>query len=171
MWVSAVGGSGRRAVILLARMMGIIEPSVHEREPRFFSRDQRKVQERRAHLHVSPEWTNISSEVGRLFAHGARTGVSCTPKVSLCDAMICVVASDFFVASLARRSMCGHAPLLINLGRTGCDVVGKHTWLEPPYPKFLQMTLSDCDEGAVVRLALPTVCSEFDSVCWSSVWE
>ena len=36
MWVSAVGGSGRRAVILRARMMGMIEPSVHEREPRFF---------------------------------------------------------------------------------------------------------------------------------------
>ena len=67
--------------------------------------------------------TNISSEVVRLFAHGAGTGVSCTPKVSLCDAMICVVASDFFVAS--RRPMCGHTPILINLGRTGCDVAEK----------------------------------------------
>ena len=47
--------------------------------------------------------------------------------------------------------MCGHTPLVINLGRTGCDVaekfergrhrhaadVGKYTWLEPQYPKFL----------------------------------
>ena len=122
---SAVGGSGRRAVILRARIMVRIELSVHEREPRFFSRDQRNVQERRAHLHASPEWTNISSEVVQLFAHGARTGVSCTQKVSLCDAMICVVASDFFVASLARRPMCGQTPLLINLGRTGCDVAEK----------------------------------------------
>ena len=55
MWVSAVGGSGRRAVILRARMMGIIEASVHEREPRFFSKDQQNVQERMAHLHVSPD--------------------------------------------------------------------------------------------------------------------
>ena len=122
---SAVGGSGRRAVILRARMTVRIEASVHEREPRFFSRDQRNVQERRAHLHASPEWTNISSEVVRLFAHGAGTGVSCTPKVSLFDAMICLVASDFFVASLARRPMCGHTPLLINLVRTGCDVAEK----------------------------------------------
>ena len=96
--------------------------------------------------------------------------MSCSPKVSLCDAMICVVASDFFVAS--RRPMCGHTPLLIilyaldvmlqkssNGQHRHAAVVGKHTWLELPYPKFLQMTLSDCDEGAVVRLALPTVCS------------
>ena len=55
MWVSVVGGPGRRAVILRARMMGIIEASVHEREPRFFSKDQQNVQERMAHLHVSPD--------------------------------------------------------------------------------------------------------------------
>ena len=109
MWVSAVGGSGRRAVILRARMMVRIEPSVHEREPCFFAKDQRNAQERRAHLHASPEWRNISSEVVRLFAHGAGTGVSCTQKVSLCDATICVVASDFFVAS--RRPIGGHTPL------------------------------------------------------------
>ena len=37
MWVSAVGGSGRRAVILLAQMIGIIDAScrsVHERRRR-----------------------------------------------------------------------------------------------------------------------------------------
>ena len=57
MWF-VVGGSGRRAVILGARMIGIIDAScrtVHEREPRFFSRDQQNVEERRAHLHASSE--------------------------------------------------------------------------------------------------------------------
>ena len=49
--------------------------------------------------------------------------MSRTPKVSLCDAMICVVASDFFVAS--RRAMCGHTPLLLNIVRTGCDFAEK----------------------------------------------
>ena len=54
MWVSAVSGSGRRAVILRARMMVRIEASVHEREgASFFSNDQQNVQERMAHLHVS----------------------------------------------------------------------------------------------------------------------
>ena len=98
MWVSAVGDSGRRAVILRARMIGIIDAScrtVHEREPRFFSRDQQNVEERRAHLHASSEWTNIPLEGVRLFAHGAGAGVTCTPKVSLCDATICVVVADF----------------------------------------------------------------------------
>ena len=128
------------------------------------------MQERMAHLRVSPDGQTFHLKFNGMFAHGARTGVSCTPKVSLCDAMICVVASDFFVAS--RRPMCGHTPLLIilyaldvmlqkssNGQHRHAAVVGKHTWLELPYPKFLQMTLSDCDEGAVVRLALPTVCS------------
>ena len=52
------------------------------------------MEEIRAHLHASPEWTNIPPEVVRLSAHGAGTGVSCTEKVSLRDATICVVASD-----------------------------------------------------------------------------
>ena len=53
------------------------------------------MEEIRAHLHASPEWTNIPPEVVRLFAHGAGTGVFCTEKVSLRDATICVVASNF----------------------------------------------------------------------------
>ena len=95
---STVGGPGRRAVILRARMILRIEAScrsVHEREPRFFSKDQQNVEERRAHLDASREWTNIPSEVVRLFAHGAGTGVSCTEKVLLRNAAICVVASEF----------------------------------------------------------------------------
>ena len=52
---------------------------------RHFFKDQQNVQERRAHLHASQEWTNIPSEVVRLFAHGAGRGVSCTQKVSLCE--------------------------------------------------------------------------------------
>ena len=98
MWVSAVGGSGRRAVILRARMIGKIDVScrsVHEREPRFFSRDQQNVEERRAHLHSSSEWTNIPLEGVRLIAPGAGAGVTCTPKVSLCDATTCLVVADF----------------------------------------------------------------------------
>ena len=113
------------------------------------------MQERRAHLHASQEWTDIPSEVVRLFAHGAGTGVSCTQKVSLCDATICLVASDLFVYSLARRPTGGHQPLLtilcaldVILQKFSNDqhrhaaAVGKHTWLEHPYPKFLEMTLS-----------------------------
>ena len=154
MWVSVVGGPGRRAVILRARMMGIIEASVHEREPRFFffQGSTERARENGA-LACVTGWTNIPSEVERLFAHGVGTGVSCTPKVSLCDAMICVVASDFFGAS--RRPMCGHTPLLIilyaldlilqkssNGQHRHAVLVGKHTWVEPPYLKFLEMTLS-----------------------------
>ena len=45
MWVSAVGDSGRRAVILRARMMGINEASVHEREPRFFQGSTERARE------------------------------------------------------------------------------------------------------------------------------
>ena len=77
---------------------------------RHFFKDQQNVQERTAHLHASPEWTNIPAEVVRLFAYGAGTGVSGTQKVSLCDATICLVASDFFVYSLARRPTGGHQP-------------------------------------------------------------
>ena len=122
---------------------------------RHFFKDQQNVQERTAHLHASSEWTNIPSEVVRLFAHGAGTGVSGTQKVSLCDATICLVASDFFVYSLARRPTGGHQPLLTilcaldvilqkfsNGQHRHAGAVGKHTWLEPPYPKFLEMTLS-----------------------------
>ena len=88
---------------------------------RHFFKDQQNVQERRAHLHASSEWTNIPSEVERLFAHGAGTGASCAQKVSLCDATMCLVASDFFVYSLARRPTGGHQPLLINIVRIECD--------------------------------------------------
>ena len=125
---SAFGGGGRRAVILRARKRGIIDAScrsVHEWSATFFSKNQQNVQERRAHLHASQEWTNIPSEVVRLFAHGAGTGVSSTQKVSLCDATMCLVASDFFVYSLARRPTGGHQPLLINIVRIGCDCAEK----------------------------------------------
>ena len=124
------------------------------------------------HLHASSEWTNIPSEVVRLFAHGAGTGVSCTQKVSLCDATIWGVASDFFVDTLARRPTGGHQPLLtilcaldVILQKSSNDqhrhaaAVGKHTWLEPPYPKFLEMTLSRLRCCVVVRLAWPAVSS------------
>ena len=153
MWVSAVGGSGRRTVILRARIKGIIEASAHKREPRLFQGSTERARENGA-LACVTGWTNIPSEVKLLFAHGARTGVSCTPKVSLCDALICVVAQDFFVAP--RRPMCGHTPLLIILyaldvilqkssnggQHRHAAAVGEHTWLEPPYPKFLETTLS-----------------------------
>ena len=107
--------------------------------------------------------------------------MSCTPKVSLCDATICVVASDFFVASLARRAMCGHTPLLFNLVRTGCDFAQKiptvsidtllllasTPGLNLRTRSFFRRHCPDCDEGVVVRLALPTVCivSLTASVC------
>ena len=123
-------------------------------------------------MHASSEWTNIPSEVVRLFAHGTGTGVSCTQKVSLCDATIWGVASDFFVDSLARRPTGGHQPLLtilcaldVILQKFSNDqhrhaaAVGKHTWLEPPYPKFLEMTLSRLRCCVVVRLAWPAVSS------------
>ena len=98
--------------------------------------------------------------------------MSCTQKVSLCDATIWGVASDFFVDSLARRPTGGHQPLLtilcaldVILQKFSNDqhrhaaAVGKHTWLEPPYPKFLEMTLSRLRCCVVVRLAWPAVSS------------
>ena len=121
-WMSAVGGSGRRPVILRARMMGTIEASVYESESLFY-KDQQNVEG--AHLHASPDVQTLHLKVYGCFAHRAGTGVSCTPMLSLCDATICVVASDFFVPFLARRPTVGHQPLLINLGRTRCDVEEK----------------------------------------------
>ena len=130
------------------------------------------MQERRAHLLASSEWTNIPSEVVGLFARGTGTGVSCTQKVSLCDATICLVASDVFVDSLARRPTGGHQPLLTilcaldvilqkfsNGQHRHAAAIGKQTWLEPPYPKFLVMTLPRLRCCVGVRLASPAVSS------------
>ena len=123
---SGFGGGGRRAVILRARKIGIIDAScrsVRERAP-FFQGSTERAREKGA-LACVTEWTDIPFEVVRLFAHGAGTGVSCTQKVSLCDATMCLVASDLFVYSLARRPMGGHQPLLTNIVRTGCGFAEK----------------------------------------------
>ena len=83
--------------------------SVHEREPRFISRDQQNVEERRAHLHASLDGQICPSKVVRLFAHGAGAGLSCTPKVSLCDATICVVVADFLWPLCSEAGVRAHA--------------------------------------------------------------
>ena len=100
-------------------------------------------------------------------------------KVSLCDATLWEVASDFFVDSLARRPTGGHQPLLtilcaldVVLQKFSNDkhrhaaAVGQHTWLEPPYPKFLEMTLSRLRCCVVVRLQ----CGFESNVAHHSAW-
>ena len=152
---SAVGGSGRRAAILRARKRGTIGascPSVHERDA-IFSRINRMCKRERR--------TCMRHQNGQTFhlklcgCSRMELGQECrAPKrCRSCDATICLVASDFFVYSLARRPTCGHQPLLTilcaldvilqkfsNGQHRHAGAVGKHTWLEPPYPKFLEMS-------------------------------
>ena len=123
MWVSTVGGSGRRAVILRARMIVFF----------FFDASSCSVHWRRHFFQGSTECAREKGAHGQTFhlkLYGCsrmELGQECRAlqKVSLCDATICVVASDFFVASLARRPMGGHQPILINLVRIGCDIAEK----------------------------------------------
>ena len=138
-------------------MVGTIEASVHERRlVFFFPRINRTWKGEGAHLHASPDGQTLHLKVYGCFAHGVGTGVSCTPKLSLCDATICVVVLDFLwplwlggrQAGTSHFSYILHAlDVILQKSSNGqhrhAAAVGKHTWLEPPYPpKILEMTLS-----------------------------
>ena len=76
------------------------------------------------------------------------------------------------MASLAWTPTGGREPLLMNLGQVGCGFRnssngrhhisafdGRHSWLEHPYPKFLETTLPRLRCCVAVTLPSPTVCS------------
>ena len=114
-WVSSVGGAGKRAAILRAGKRGTIGAScrsVHEGAPGSVPRINRTCKRERR--------TCMRPQNGRTFylkVYGCsrmEPGQECRAlqKVSLCDATICAVASDFFVDSSARKPTGGHQPFL-----------------------------------------------------------
>ena len=70
------------------------------------------MQERTAHLHASPNGQTFYLKVYGCSRMEPGQECRAPKKVSLWNATICVVASDFFVDSLARRPTGGHQPSL-----------------------------------------------------------
>ena len=130
----------------------------------FFSKDQQNVEEIRAHLQASPEWTNIPPEVVRLFAHGGGTGVFLHRKgVAEGCYDLCGCFSHFLWLHLARTPTGGHERLLMNWMQftqkfersaiVPLRLLACSSRLDTPYAKFLETTLPRLRCCVAVRLS------------------